>query len=274
MTIDVSEVDWCVEPRSDAPSEGHTEFNCNECGAFFYAHIHNSPAGFTVSLDEHPDVEISADDARYNSEEVEEVSWLNHDFPKDSFHEFRDSQKDMKEVLSRYDSDIRCLQNSTKVINRMVFSGAISAMEAYLSSTVISLVTEEPDSMERLLKKDRQLSSEKVTLHEVFRDHCLVEDRVKNYLSRVLYHNLGRVEEIYRICFEVEVFPSEGLKERLHRAIELRHDIVHRNGKDSEGKDQDYSTELVLRTMEDVDELITHIQTAVFGSATSHPAGG
>lgn len=46
-------------------------------------------------------------------------------------------------------------------------------------------------------------------------------------MENIIYHNLNTVSQIYNATFKIR-FPS---CEKIKKAIKLRHDIVHRNGK-------------------------------------------
>ena len=50
-----------------------------------------------------------------------------------------------------------------------------------------------------------------------------------------MYHNLDRVDVLYRIAFDVKIVDLIGDAPALFRAIKLRHDCVHRNGFDDRG---------------------------------------
>ena len=49
----------------------------------------------------------------------------------------------------------------------MVFSHLVGALEAYLSDTLINLVSDDAEAMKRLLLSDNELASKKFTLAEI-----------------------------------------------------------------------------------------------------------
>ncbi|WP_154100849.1 hypothetical protein [Pseudomonas putida] len=264
VTVDVPEVDWCVEPLSDSLSEDDTDIECNECGAPFSVHVQNSPAGCFVELDEYPHVEVHADEAPFSADGPGEDDWLNDYTPPNPFDVFESNQHHLGDVLAEYGiGGTGVLKRSASIINRMVFAETISAMEAYLGDTLLRAVLKDSSAMQRLVAEDKELSAEKISLNDILENPKIVEERVQTYLRGLLYHNLAKIEVIFSIALQIEIFPDKDLKRRLHKTIVLRHDVVHRNGRDKEGNQQYFSTERVEETMDDVKAFVTHVENSV-----------
>jgi hypothetical protein len=119
----------------------------------------------------------------------------------------------------------------------MVFSHQITAMEAYLGDTLINEVLRDNDEIARLIKKDTELAQKKFTLTEISGGEDLVRKNVRDHLRSILYHNLAKVDALYKIALQINILPhDDGAKNSLFRAVQLRHDCVHRNGFDKDGK--------------------------------------
>ena len=58
------------------------------------------------------------------------------------------------------------------------------------------------------------------------------KDIAKKYLSQIVWHDIARVMPMYRDVLEVD-FQDET---PIFRAIKIRHDLVHRNGKTKDGE--------------------------------------
>jgi hypothetical protein len=264
VIVDVPEVDWCVEPLSDSLSEDDTDIECNECGTPFSVHVQNSPAGCFIEFDEYPGVEVDADEAPFSSDGPDDDEWLNEFTSPNPFEVFKSNQYHMDDVLAEYgNGGAGVLKHSALVINRMVFAETISAMEAYLSDTFQSLVLNDINAMQRLVVKDKELSAEKISLSEILNNPKIVEERVKLYLRGLLYHNLAKIEVIFRLAVKVEIFPDNELKRRLHKTIVLRHDVVHRNGRDTESKEHHFPTQRIKEIMDDVRTFVNHVENSV-----------
>ncbi len=56
---------------------------------------------------------------------------------------------------------------------------------------------------------------------------------VREYLVNIIYHNLSKVQNLYKTVLEIK-FPNN--LSPIYKAISIRHDIVHRNGKSKDGQ--------------------------------------
>lgn len=67
---------------------------------------------------------------------------------------------------------------------------------------------------------------------------------LKKDLFNLMYHNLFKIKNIYKITFDIN-FPDN--TSDVMRKVSVRHDLVHRNGKDKEGN-------LITITKEELNE--------------------
>ncbi len=76
-----------------------------------------------------------------------------------------------------------------------------------------------------------------------------IKDIAKAYLGDLIYHNLHKIKPMYKDVLDV-AFPKN--LSSIFNAIQKRHDIVHRNGKDKDGnviKIAPRDVELVIKNM-------------------------
>lgn len=250
----------------EEPSTRNTVIDCNNCGMRFNATVKKTSYRNEVTLIDHQSVDVfSSELTELSDSHGTSAGRDNVQATDDPLFEFLSSYSHMTEVLHTYGiGSLGLLKSSAPEINKLVLSGLISAMEAYLADTLITLVAEEIGATENLLLKEDKLSSQKVTLFEAWNESLTVERRVQDYLRDQIYHRLGKVEQLYEIAFNIQVFPNLELKERLHRAVALRHDIVHRNGRTSQGKEQDFSSVQVLAMMQDIHDFVMHVNNQLF----------
>jgi hypothetical protein len=153
-----------------------------------------------------------------------------YDLPDDPFTIFMASHHQTSELLSVHGRD-----DGTYLLNRMIFSHHVTALEAYLADTLIKAVLADTEAMYRLMKGDNELAKERFSLEEIARASKLVETRVREYLLSIRYHNLKRVDFLYKTALLVPILDFAQDKARIFKAIDLRHDCVHRNGVDKDG---------------------------------------
>jgi hypothetical protein len=137
--------------------------------------------------------------------------------------------------------------------HRLLFVNVITAMETYLSDAFINTVVNSPHLMRRFIETTPEFQAEKIPLADVYKAMEQVEQRAKSYLADVVWHHLHRVKPMYRDTLDIE-FPSE--MGPLFRAVLLRHDIVHRNGKTKDGKE-------IIVTSAEVSDLIRQVEAFI-----------
>lgn len=185
-------------------------------------------------------------------EEPEPDEWVDYDVPSNPFSIFMDSYRQTSLLLVDHGKD-----DGRDLVNRLVFSHLVTALEAYLGDTLINAVAGDADAMQRLIDGDDELSKGKFTLAEIRKDPDLVERRVREYLRAILYHNLAKVDVLYNIALSIRILNLTSNKDDLFKAVKLRHDCVHRNGFDKNGN------ELVVFTKTFVSETANVIRSFV-----------
>lgn len=117
---------------------------------------------------------------------------------------------------------------------RLLYIDVICALETYLSDRFISSINGDRQLLRRFVETTSEFQTEKIPLSRVFHALDDIDKRVKTYLVELVWHRLDKVSALYRATLGVE-FPSE--MGELFKAILLRHDFVHRNGKSQDGRE-------------------------------------
>lgn len=76
---------------------------------------------------------------------------------------------------------------------------------------------------------------------------------IKGALTSIVYHDIELVRKLYKKVADIELPTTKSIEE----AIQIRHDIVHRNGKDKDG-----NLHTVTRT--DVEILSDHVMNFIY----------
>ena len=241
------------EPYSESP----VEFSCPRCAQLFEGECAMTDTSCDVTVADRSRTRVSAEFPSYLPDDTELEGWIPPDNPMEIF---ADSHHHTLDILSDHGGD-----SGAHLINRMVFSHQISAMEAYLSDTLINLVSKDAEAMKRLIMMDKELSAKRFTLAQASRDERFVNSEVLSYLRSVIYHNIPKVHALYKMAANIDVIKILGDdKAKLFKAIELRHDCVHRNGRDSNGKQLDVFTthyveataNLLMRLVEEIEKIV------------------
>ena len=90
-------------------------------------------------------------------------------------------------------------------------------------------------------------------------------DIVKEELRKLMYHDLPKIKPIFMDSLGIDI----GVIKDLCKAVLIRHDIVHRNGKDKEGKEHVITKENVEQLCALVNDFIYNIECQLPPTATS-----
>lgn len=135
------------------------------------------------------------------------------------------------------------------IFYRQVFSGAITCLEDYLSNTLIKNTLNSDVFLRNFVNKYRPFSEQKINIRDIFEKFESINDFVKDTLvNDIMYHNLQKIKPIYEQTFGISI-PDIG---NLMRAINKRHDFVHRNGKDKNGN-------IMVISADDVNNLLKEV---------------
>ena len=164
--------------------------------------------------------------------EDESDYWIDYDPPDDPLAICLTTLNQIVSLLTPKPSHI----DDPQLLNRMIFAQAITALETYLFDTLVRRVTTDRAALVRLLERDKNINQEKFTLRAMAANDRFLEEQVRRYLGSVLYHNLEKVNFLYGAVFDFSMKASEPSWDLLLEAANYRHDCVHRNGVNSDGK--------------------------------------
>jgi len=219
---------------------------------------------YPVGIQNHNQTDVGEheliEDIDYGLEhEAEPDLWVDYDIPENPFTIFMDSYHHTGDLLADYGSD-----SGVHLVNRMIFSQQVTALEAYLGDTLMKAVLTDKEAINRLLTNDAELSKERVSLAEIAGNPGLVDSKVREYLRSILYHNLAKADFLYGAALGIRILGLLRDKALLFTAITQRHDCVHRNGFDKDGKQLTVFTKQYVQDAADlIKDFVEKIEGAV-----------
>lgn len=222
----VSPPNWTQDKAIDRMVQEEITLECPECGYEFFADVTNSDNEIDITLTEHPNTVVSCEMGYDRAPDFED-EW---DLPASPAAEFRWSVADALELLESHGAEF-----DVNTVNRMVFVSCFAAFEAYLSDTLLKYVMADDDALKRILAEEAELKAVKIDLLTILKDEDIVFNTVTNHLKGLLWHNLRKVDAIYHIAAKFSIFDDPVDKTLLFQALPIRHDCVHRNGRDKDG---------------------------------------
>lgn len=257
--VDVPELNFSAEKSSDMTSDGHVDVECPICNEVFSGYAYSGVGHCSIELDDYPNLKISAEMPFYNQPE----DWEDYELPEDPFQIFMRTVTELRSILTAHGSE-----DGTSVMNRMIFSQVIAALEAYLCDSLIGNVTSSKEKMAKVVTTDQILSEVKFKLAEILSGSDLVRNQIVMSLKNRLYHRIDDVSRLYKQALDVSVSPDRDSLTDLKMAIGYRHDCVHRNGIDKDGnRISVFSKEYVSGVVELAEKFANNIQNQIDKSA-------
>jgi hypothetical protein len=185
----------------------------------------------------------------YESKLIQDIASIS-----DYFHNFAGAISDVEALLA-----LKIPNPQQIAFYRIIYASVVTALETYLGDAFINNVISKQELLEKYLEAVKDLKKEKIALgqHETS-DQILL--KVKEKLGKIVWHNLDKAKLLYEKTLGIN-FPDSYLE--IKDDIQLRHHIVHRNGKDKEGDEFIIMPENIYSLIERVRTLVIHIDSAL-----------
>lgn len=115
-------------------------------------------------------------------------------------------------------SKINVDEMNKRLLNKLLFASVYSAMEAFLQDICGHYVMKSQKHKEGFLKSNQKIKKKLLTKE--------IDIKIIDAVENTVYHRLDKIQSLFEGTFGI-TFPNyQYLKDKL----EIRHDIVHRNG--------------------------------------------
>jgi len=144
-----------------------------------------------------------------------------------------------------------------QTIYKMIYAHSVTLLESFLSDTVKSLIIRKTEYFENAIRNVEDLKKSKFNLSEISTQTNGAVGLAVKTLSTILYHNIPKVSQILnsivgcKLSLEID---------RMGYITSVRHDIVHRNGRTTEGALIDIDKDTVKQAITDIEEFVDKLQ--------------
>lgn len=233
---------FAAENNSDSMNYEDYVVECESCGRSFEVTIYNAMYGGEVEVEEVEDVDVE-----------EELAELEDDYEN---YIFDLTPEKITGVLN----EIETLSPLTKeYLCRQLYAGAITSMEAFLSSTLLKAVLATNESKRKFVEKYLPYREEQISFSSIFEQMDKIDATIQETLRGLMYHNLGKIKPIYKDVLDIDL----GDIGDIMKAVQIRHDIVHRSGKDKDGNLHNIQKDDVIDLVEKVSSLISKVDMSI-----------
>ena len=151
---------------------------------------------------------------------------------------------------------------------------AWSIFETYLADQLAAYLANDKDALIRFARSDGSIKYLKLDAAHMIEQNLTVKDEVVRAVKERLFHQFGKpgvvcskaagVPKWYSIGVNLAIEPDLAKLDRLRFFVALRHDCVHRNGRDREGGLREDLTQANIIEMRSVmDDIVVHISQTI-----------
>jgi hypothetical protein len=229
-----------------------------------YIYIWGGPFEASDILQGHFDLDEEIIDEVVNELEKECSEWSK--IPTEENYDFPVNSKFFEAFIESIDSTQKLLQlevdkTSKSHFYQLLYASVIIAIESFLSDAFITTVLSSEEYQRKLLETDPKFKKKTLTMNDFFERQKNIKKYIETYLkSEVMWHNLQKVSKMYKSVFDISFNDSEATIKDIYKAICVRHDIVHRNGKKKDGHNHCLSKHSVISLIEEISCLAKWIE--------------
>lgn len=228
--------DFTAETHHDSINIQYDECYCENCDSTYNVEL---STGFYGGICEIFDIDGVLDYKEiYDNED--------YTYNRELFDECYDEIAKLLDTIEPLDNQ------SKEVLYRLLYANIITRMETFLADTLKSYVLSSEKNIRFFTENYKPFQKELVPLSDI---HKRVDNQpscVRQVLDSLMYHDLPKIKQIYKVL-NVDI----GNIGDLAKAVIIRHDIVHRNGKDKDGNQR-------LITREMIEELSSKVAYLIY----------
>lgn len=146
-----------------------------------------------------------------------------------------------------------------EILLRQIFISMVGALETFLSDTFINKVIESDHYLETFVETHPVFRKQKFSLSDVFQERRGIEEKARSVMVETIYHKLPAVKRMYEDTFAIS-FPDISVMQNF---IIQRHDLVHRNGKTTDGEKVPVSDKTITDLKNAAVELVNKIDDQI-----------
>ena len=231
---------FAAENNGDSMNYEDYEIVCDHCEHSFQVTVYNAMDGGEVEVEGVDDVSVKEE---YTEEEEDYENYV-----------FDVTPEKLTDILN----EIETLSKPTReYLYRQLYAGAITSMEAFLSSTLLKVVLSSDENKRKFVEKYLPYRNEQISFADIFEQMENLDTKIQETLRGLMYHNLGKIKPTYKEVLDIDL----GDISEIMKAVQIRHDIVHRSGKDKKGNLHNIKKEDVSSLVEKVSFLMSAVST-------------
>jgi hypothetical protein len=192
-----------------------------------------------------------------------EIEWLQEN-EQNIIHEIFSNELDAIKVMATSNLNSKksigmILHESTFV--KMSYAHAVTLLESFLGDTLKSIILEKPEHLINAMKGVKEVADARYSIHDLSQTDLNLGSLTLKHISEILFHNIPKVINVYNVVLGKKIKTDYS---KITRITKVRHDIVHRNGRKTDGTENIISTEDLFQAINDIKEFSENLQREIY----------
>ncbi|MFM1001212.1 hypothetical protein WFK94_20465 [Yersinia enterocolitica] len=196
-----------------------------------------------------PDLEEDSDEWQQLAQEHDDYRYFEDEMARYAAEQAQEEYEEQQWLKSNphtdiYASSISLLEgildegknHTSETFYKMQIAYCVTIMESCLGDMIKSIVLSDNRYRNNAIYHIEHLRKKEIKLVNLIDKEDVVGKSVQEYLTGILYHDITMVEKTYRAILKNDEYKQIETK-KIDALTKIRHDIVHRNGKNRDGKD-------------------------------------
>lgn len=193
-------------------------------------------------------------------EEYEEQRWLKQNPHTDIY---ASAIKLLKEVQDEGK------QHYSETFIKMQIAYSVTIMESCLAEMIKSVTLSHYRYVTHAIKNINELKDKSVPIVDLLDEENIPSKYVQDYLSGLLYHRIVIVFEVYKAILMPHKYHKISMKDII-KLVKLRHDIVHRNGKKTDGSSNIFDQQELVKAFSTVEIFLKEMMDLISDAVEYH----
>ncbi|OGT72272.1 MAG: hypothetical protein A3H44_10500 [Gammaproteobacteria bacterium RIFCSPLOWO2_02_FULL_57_10] len=195
-------------------------------------------------------------------EHEEELRWLKENGSSKIHKFFIDELNALERIIDeslKKEKKLSFVFNS-QLIAKMAFAHSVALLEAFLGDTLKSLLNENEKLLENAISNIDELKKARYSLKDLAKTSSDTKTLAIRKVSDILFHNIPKVKIIYEQVLGKKLNVDIS---KVSKITDLRHHIVHRNGKTIDGECINISSSDLSNAISSIKEFASELQKEI-----------
>ncbi len=177
---------------------------------------------------------------------------------------FDEDPRNLEDILKDYKTSIKNIltlsksrvnANAKEVLLRLCYANVITSVESFLSDSFKYLIFNNVDFKRKFIETTPEFENQNFPFSKIYSKYEAIDQVVEEFLDGLIWHRFKKLIPLFKQTLDINL----GDIGFLFKATLIRHDIVHRNGRNKKGDPSFIQRDQITSLVDKTDEFIKRI---------------